>query len=51
MKTCFVWSLYSDVMIEDEIPNILWLRVTVNSDLKILMSSSKYDHLELLLLK
>lgn len=29
----------------------VWLRVTVNSDLKILMSSSKHDHSELLLLK
>lgn len=49
MKTYFRSSLYRDVMIKDEIPNIVWLRL--NSDLKILMNSSKYDHLELLLLK
>lgn len=51
MKTCFVWSLYNDVMIKDEISNLVWIRLSVNSDLKILMNSSKYNHLELLLLK
>lgn len=51
MKTCFVWSLYNNVMVKDEIPNLVWIRLSVNSDLKILMNSSKYDHLELLLLK
>lgn len=41
MKTCFVWSLYNDVMIKDEISNLVWIRLSVNSDLKILMNSSK----------